>query len=86
MKIDIYTSAKNGSKYLSVPVGTKIDSLTLPSDIDADLLSLSPFKTRLEIDMGKPHPALNADEIARKIEQQGYAAHGAKTTVELKTP
>ncbi|MFT4609423.1 MAG: hypothetical protein ACJAUT_000317 [Cellvibrionaceae bacterium] len=83
MKIDIYTSAKDGSKYLSVEKGTKLESLTLSSDIDKDLLSLSPFKTRLEIDESKAHPALDHKDIVKQIKAQHYAVHGAKISINL---
>ncbi len=65
--------------------GTKIDSLQLPSTTDADLLSLSPFKTRLEIDPSKQHPALDQADVIQQIEDKGYAIHGAKITVTLET-
>lgn len=81
MIIDIYTSATNGSKYLSVAKGTKLETLSLPASIDSDVLSLSPFKTRLEIDPSKAHPALDHKDIIEKIESIGYAVHGAKITL-----
>lgn len=83
LKIDIYTSTKNGSKYLSVPKGTKVASLQLPDTVDPDLLTLSPFRTRLELTPGKPHPALDQDNIIAQIEQNGYAVHGAKTEIKV---
>jgi hypothetical protein len=79
--IDIYTSATNGSKYLSVAKGTRIENLSLPADSDKDILSLSPFKTRLTLDLTKPHPTLDYAEVIAQIEAQGYAIHGAKTTL-----
>ncbi len=85
MKIDIYQSTKGENKYISVPKGTKIESLELPATIDPDLLSLSPFKTRLELDVSKKQPALDQEGIINQIEVVGYAIHGAKTTVSLKT-
>lgn len=83
MKIDIYTSTKNGSKYLSVPKGTKVASLQLPDSVDPDLLTLSPFRTRLELTPGKSHPALDQDNIIAQIEEKGYAVHGAKTEIQV---
>jgi len=85
MKIDIYQSTKGENKYISVSKGTKIESLELPVTIDPDLLSLSPFKTRLELDVSKKQPALDQEGIINQIEVVGYAIHGAKTTVSLKT-
>ena len=77
MKIDIYTSATAGGKFLSVPFGTKISQLKLPESTDNDLLTLSPFRTRLEIDVNKPHPALDQKDVLKQIKNNGYAIHGA---------
>ena len=77
MKIDIYNSAIKGDKFLSVPKGTKISELKLPESTDKDLLTLSPFRTRLEIDPSKMHPALDQKDVLRQIEKNGYAIHGA---------
>ncbi|MGB5299063.1 MAG: hypothetical protein WBN48_10085 [Thiogranum sp.] len=83
MKIDIYKSTKNGNKYLSVPKGTKMESLQLQDPVDRDLLTLSPFKTRLEITPGKSHFALDQDNIIEQIEENGYAIHGAKIEIKV---
>ena len=85
MKIDIYTSSTNGAKYLSVLKGTKLDSLDLPKDTDSDLLNLSPFRTRLELDANKEHNAIDEADVLKQIEEKGYAIHGAKFTIELST-
>jgi len=83
MKIDIYTSSKSGEKFLSVPKGTKVETLQLPDSIDPDLLTLSPFRTRLEIDLNKEHPSLNQENILTQIETNGYAVHGAKGFIKI---
>lgn len=83
MKIDIYTSSKNGTKYLSVRKGTKIEDLQLPADIDSDLLALSPFRTRLVLDANKTHSALDQADIIAQLEDKGYAIHGAKLEIIL---
>jgi hypothetical protein len=77
LKIDIYSSATAGGKFLSVAMGTKISELKLPESVDKDLLTLSPFRTRLEIDASKKHPALDQKDVLRQIEKYGYAIHGA---------
>lgn len=84
MKIDIYQSVKCGDKYLSVAKGTRVEELILPDSIDPDLLSLSPFRTRLEIEKGNVHPALDQDDVIKQIEAVGYAMHGSKMTIDLK--
>lgn len=81
MKIDIYKSAKSGTKYLTVVAGTKIDALKLPADTDADLLSLSPFKTRIELDPKRPRTAIDEADIKAQIAANGYAIHEVKTTL-----
>ncbi len=83
MKIDIYTSTKNGSKYLSVAKGTNPSELTLSDSIDNDLRHLSPFRTRLEVERGKEHPALDQEDVITQIETQGYAVHTAKSFITL---
>ena len=81
MKIDIYKSANSGSKYLSVPSGTKMAELQLPADTDPDFLTLSPLKTRLELDPKKNLAALNLADIKAQIAAKGYAIHGVETTI-----
>lgn len=83
MKIDIYTSTKNGEKHLSVAKGTKIEELKLPSTIDPELLTLSPFKTRLEVDLKVEHNAVDQADVIAQIEDKGYALHGAKRVISL---
>lgn len=83
MKIDIYTSSNNGTKYLSVRKGTKIEDLELPADIDTDLLTLSPFRTRLVLDADKTHSALDQADIIAQLEEKAYAIHGAKFEITL---
>jgi len=83
LKIDIYKSTKNGDKYLSVVKGIKVEDLKLPDSVDPDLLTLSPFRTRLEIKPSKVHNALDQDDIIKQIEKNGYAIHGAKIVINL---
>jgi len=84
MKIDIYKSALHGDKYLSVPSGTNVNQLTLPGDIDKDLLVLSPFKSPLEIGPQFSHIGLDSDNVRNQIRERGFAIHGATVKVELK--
>lgn len=84
LKIDIYTTLTNGHKYFSIPVGTKLSELTLPDELDPEVLSLSPFKTRLEINEDKPHSALDAKNIIQQIEKKGFAIHSSNQTIQLK--
>lgn len=83
MKIDIYTSTANGTKYLSVFKGVKLEDLDLPADFDSDLLTLSPFRTRIELHDDKEHNAVDKADILKQIEEKGYAVHGAKFQIDL---
>lgn len=83
MKIDIYNSAVKGDKFLSVAKGTKIKDLKLPDSVDTDILTLSPFRTRLEIDPAKPHPALDQNDVIKQLETNGYAIHNAKILIKI---
>jgi len=60
-----------------------MESLQLQDPVDRDLLTLSPFKTRLEITPGKSHFALDQDNIIEQIEKNGYAVHGAKIEIKV---
>lgn len=86
MKIDIYKSTKNGDKYLSVPSGTDVTTLQLPENTDPDILSLSPFKTELELDPSKPRIALDQEDVKTQINDRGYAIHGATVKIEISRP
>ena len=83
MKIDIYKSTKHGNKYLSVPQGTEMERLQLPDSIDSDLLTLSPFKSSLELDPSKSRIALDQADVMKQIEQNGYAVHDAKIEIKV---
>lgn len=83
MKIDIYRSNTNTTKYLSVPAGTDVRNLQLPADFDHDLLRLSVFKSEHEIQPGVPYVALDADAVIRQIQERGYATHGAKVEITI---
>jgi hypothetical protein len=84
MKIDIYKSVKNGTKYISVPANADIEKMAFPASLDTDLLSLSPFKTALDIQPGDGRVALNSADIIDQINKNGYATHTATVTVTIK--
>ncbi|WP_347888607.1 hypothetical protein ABHF54_02500 [Nitrosomonas europaea] len=83
VRIDIYRSNSNSSKYLSVPAGTDVTKLSVPEEFDKDLISLSPFKSEHEIVKGKPYIALNPDDVINQIEKSGYAIHGATISIQI---
>jgi len=83
MKVDIYKSTINGTKYLTVPSGTDIQKYEFPSSLDPDLLSLSPFKTSLEITADDNMVALDARQAIDDINKKGFAIHGAKVEIRI---
>jgi len=83
MKIDIYRSATNSGKYLSVPADTDVTKVSFPADLDKDLHKLSPFKTQLELVSDRPSLTLDRDEVISQINSRGYATHGAKILIGL---
>lgn len=83
MKIDIYRSNKSASKYLSVPAGTDLNTLKLPLNIDPDLMTLSPFKTSMDINEDTNRVALDARQVLLDISRNGYAIHGAVIEIRL---
>jgi hypothetical protein len=83
MKIDVYTSYTTGSKFLCVAKGTNLHDLSLGDDVDSDLLSLSPFRTRLELDAGKEHNALDQADVLQQIAEKGYAVCTSKAAITL---
>ncbi|MCB2141225.1 hypothetical protein KQH27_00790 [bacterium] len=84
MKIDIYKSIKNGNKYLSVPGGTDVENIQFPGKIDPDILTLSPFKTCLELIEGESYIALDEKDVIEQIKKNGYAIHSAKIIIRIK--
>jgi hypothetical protein len=85
MKIDIYRSQKNATKYLSVPAGADPGKLKLSADFDPDLKQLAPFKKGLDINPGDETIGMNPAEIIEQIKKHGYAAHRAGIKMTEKT-
>jgi len=85
MKIDIYKSTKNGTKYLSVPEGTVMEELNLPVDTNSDFLALSPFKSSIDIIHGQSRIALDEDDVINQIKEKGYATHQVTTEIRIST-
>ncbi len=83
MKVDIYKSTKNSTKYLTVPADTDVQKYKFPADMDADLLSLSPFKTSLDINANDNRVALDSKQVIDDINKKGFAIHGAKIEIKL---
>jgi hypothetical protein len=84
MKIDIYSSAKNRRKYLSVPAGSDVTTMKFPADFDPDLRELRPFKSEHEVIPGRPYIALDAQDVVNQIEAKGFAQHSATITIKIR--
>lgn len=83
VRIDIYRSTSDRSKYLSVVAGTDLANMAFPADVDADLHSVSPYKEAVEIQSGRPAMGLDVEDILAQLGRQGYAAHGLKFSAGL---
>jgi uncharacterized protein YcgL (UPF0745 family) len=77
MKVDIYQSKTNNSKYLSVKAGQSLDEITVP---DTDYKTVSEIKLGIEISPEQPRISYDAKEAISAIETQGYYLHGVSTT------
>lgn len=82
MKIDIYRSRKNSTKYLSVPAGTDVSAMKFPANLDPDLRELCPFKSS-DVSPGDKRIAANGDEVIAQIKRQGFATHGAAVKIDI---
>ena len=78
MRIDIYQSAKNPSRYFSVRAGEQPIS---PNDTDPDFASLSLLRKNLEIQPGDGRIGLDAADIISQIEKKGFATHATSIKI-----
>lgn len=74
MDIDIYRSASNDERFLSVPADTNLESLL---GVAPDFTGATIFKRGVSIRRGEPRIGLNPDEVIDQIEARGYAQHSA---------
>jgi hypothetical protein len=89
MNIDLYCSAKNPSKYLAVPTGTNIRTFLFPPNLDPDLRTVGRLKTNLTIIPGRSYIGINAANVVKQIQSQGFANIIVKMTFTVsvgKTP
>ena len=77
MKVDIYQSTTNSSKYLSVKAGQNLDAIDVP---DLDYKTVSPSKLGVDISPEQPRIAYDAKEAIAAIETQSYYLHGVSIT------
>jgi len=85
MKIDIYQSKKNSTKYLCVPTDTAVNGkLHLPAQVDPDFLEVKPaVTTGKEVLPGEHYIGASGDEILAQIDRYGCALIGATVTVRV---
>lgn len=72
MKIDIYQSNANKSKFLTVPAGSDISQLRLE---DTDYVSVTPFKKDRDMAAGDSRVAFDSAAATAAIEAHGYYLH-----------
>ncbi len=77
MKIDIYTSATNAGKHLSVPNGTDLSVKELPSTIDPDLLKVY-FNKTIDTEIVTNPLGMDLDDVMKQIKTKGFAVHATK--------
>jgi hypothetical protein len=77
MKIDVYRSTKNQTRFLSVPAGADPKKMIFPETFDSDLRDVEPYHSGLDIQSGDQRIGLNSAEIIGQINKYGYAVHGA---------
>jgi hypothetical protein len=71
MKVDIYQSTVNPSKYMSVEVGVSVDRLKVP---DTDFRKVKIFKER--VDLTSELIAFNVRPALAAIRDNGFYLHG----------
>jgi hypothetical protein len=76
MKVDIYRSTRNKSKFLSLPADTDLATFKFPLGFDSDLRNVVKVKT-VDVNPAKAPVAMDTGDIARQIDAQGFAVHGA---------
>lgn len=81
MKIDVYTSSKNSRKFLSVKEDCDVSELAVPDDFDPDLRKVSPFKSKVDLDITGQRIGIDVADVKQQIARRGYAIHG--TTNEI---
>lgn len=78
MKIDIYQSTKDSSKFLSVPEKTDMSNLKITEEEATIFGKVTSHRKSLNIDANDERIALNTDDVLKQIKNKGYAIHGAK--------
>jgi hypothetical protein len=81
MKIDIYQSTTNSEKFLTVPAGTDVTTLTLE---DSDYKSVIPFRQGRDIAAGESRIAFDSDAAIASISTLGYYLHSFEATFNQK--
>lgn len=83
MNIDVYQSASDSSKFLSVPAGADLKKIPISEEKSKVYGDVKLFKKNISVNAGDKKIALNADEVISQIQTNGYAFHGAK--IEIKS-
>ncbi|MGH9552664.1 MAG: hypothetical protein ACRD3W_25010 [Terriglobales bacterium] len=80
MRVDVYSSRKSSSKFVSVLHGTNLAGVQSPADPDLHISNLSLFKT-IDIQAEEKRAGFDAADVINQIEEKGFAIHGSKFIV-----
>ena len=78
LDLDLYRSSVDRTKLLSLPAGKNPLEIAFPSDLDADLHNVKPYKQNVHLERGQPALGLDVEDIFQQISARGYAAHALK--------
>jgi hypothetical protein len=84
MLVDVYKSASNPQRYLSVPAGTDPTKSSI-AKLDSDCQTVSPFMIGIEMAPSQPRVGFDNVVILRDIDEHGFAAHSVVISVTTST-
>lgn len=84
MRVDIYTSVRNGGKHLVVPAGTVVQGMILSPEEGKDLEEVRPTLRNKEIDPTAEYIGVSGSVLARQLASGSYAV--VQTDVAVKGP
>jgi hypothetical protein len=82
MLIDVYKSATNSDKYVSLPAGSDASKFKL-EQLDPDYHGLILFKKSLNVEATDHRAGFDSAAIIQSIEDHGFAVHHAAVTVTI---
>jgi hypothetical protein len=74
MQVDVYKSASNPEKFLSVPTGTDMAKFSL-AELDSDYRAVSLSQKGIEVDASIPRAGFRNEAIILDIASHGFSTH-----------